>query len=85
MGSIMARKQSKTSAQREQWEAQQISRASYYTASIYFDGKHHTRNCQTREEAEEVGRQMNSIVQTRRASVYAITPEGASFFVCNPT
>ena len=69
----------------DNWNADQIARATGYTASIFCNGKHNTVDADTLEAAIEIGKQMNQIVKNgRKATVYAVTPEGFTIWVCNP-
>jgi len=74
----------KSTAQAE-WNAEQAARAIGYTASIFANGKHNMVEADTLNAAIEIGKQMNQIVTNgRKASVYAVTPEGFAIWVCNP-
>jgi len=71
--------------QQDKWNAEQISRAISYTASIFYNGRHNTIETDTLTEAIEMGNKMNDFVKNgRKAVVYAITPEGYTVWVCNP-
>lgn len=69
----------------DEWNASQIAKAVAWSASIFYNRRHNTLRFATRSEAEDMARRMTAVVDNgRRASVYAITPEGFTVYVATP-
>lgn len=67
------------------WNEEQKSRATHYTATIFYKKRYTTVECETLDQAIDVGHKFNSIVDNgRKSTVYAVTPDGFTIWVCNP-
>lgn len=63
---------------REDFDAQQIARAKYFTACKFLgQGKYDRREAPTQAEAERIGREIGG------AMIYAVTPENWSIHIRN--